>query len=157
MNEWSHLPNAAHIDRIIESLKSHTKVWDATRDATRDAAFSASWNAALDATRDAACYAAYNAAQDAAQGVAQGAACSAVSIAAWDAAQGVAQGAAWNAAYYAARGSILALIAYDDAAKYLTMPSEQLKTWASLTEEPAAILLLPAVIAFERIGELETT
>jgi hypothetical protein len=147
MNEWSHLPNAKHIDRIIESVKSHTKVWDATRDATRDAAFSASWKAAR--VWDAACYAAYNAAQDAAQGVAQGAACSAVSIAAWD--------VTWNAAYYAARGSILALIAYDDAAKYLTMPSEQLKTWASLTEEPAAILLLPAVIAFEKIRELETT
>jgi hypothetical protein len=48
-----------------------------------------------------------------------------------------------------------ALIAYDDASKYLDMPVEQLRVWAILSEEPAAVLLLPAVIAFERINELE--
>jgi hypothetical protein len=48
-----------------------------------------------------------------------------------------------------------ALIAYDDASKYLDMSVDQLRVWAILSEEPAAILLLPAVIAFERIRELE--
>jgi hypothetical protein len=37
------------------------------------------------------------------------------------------------------------------------MPSEKLKSWALLSEEPAAVLLLPAVIAYEKISELETT
>jgi hypothetical protein len=35
------------------------------------------------------------------------------------------------------------------------MPVDQLKMWAILSEEPATILLLPAVIAYEKIGELE--
>jgi hypothetical protein len=59
----------------------------------------------------------------------------------------------WSAA--AARGATAALIAYDDASKYLEMPSDHLRIWAILSEDPAAILLLPAVIAFERISELE--
>jgi hypothetical protein len=61
------------------------------------------------------------------------------------------------AAYHAARSAILALIAYDDAVKYLNMTVDQLKMWAILIEGPAAILLLPAVIAYEKIRELETT
>ena len=119
MNAWSHLPNAAHIDRVLESVKSHPEVWAAVRNATRNA----TWNA----TRNAAWYAAKNAAR----------------------------AEAWYAAKNAARGAILALIAYDDAAKYLVMSSDQLKIWAILSEDPAAVLLSPAVIAYEKIDELE--
>jgi hypothetical protein len=36
------------------------------------------------------------------------------------------------------------------------MSSEQLKMWAALTEQPAAALLLPAVIARESIAQLES-
>jgi hypothetical protein len=123
---WSHLPNAAHIDRVIESLKSHSdnEAWDAARFAAWDAARLAAWDAAWDAAR----------------------------LAAYDAARFAAYDAAWDAA----RGAILALVAYDDAAKYLNMTVDQLKMWAILSEDPAAILLLPAVIAFEQISELET-
>jgi hypothetical protein len=131
---WSHLPNAAHIDRVLDSLKAHPDMWNAARDAAWDVtyeAWNAAWNAARIAARDAARIAARNATRDAA----------------WDATR--------DAAYYAARGSILALVAYDNAAKYLNMPVDQLKMWAILSEEPAAILLLPAVIAFEQISELE--
>ena len=116
MNAWSHLPNAAHIDRVIQSIKSHPEVWSATWETARDMAYDAAW------------------------------------VAAWE----VARDAAWADADPAAWGSILALITYDDAAKYLDMPSDQLKTWAILSEDPAAVLLLPLVIAFERISELET-
>ena len=139
MSEWSHLPNAAHIDRVIESSNSYPEVWDAAvaegRDAVRDAVRGAAWNAARDAVRGAARDAVRDAAQDAVRG------------AAWN--------AAWYSAWYAARGAALAFIAYDDAANYLAMPSDQLKAWAILSENPAAILLFPAVIAYERISELE--
>jgi hypothetical protein len=101
MSEWSHLANAAHIDRVIESAIAYPEVWDAAWEAARASA----WSAA------------------------------AVRVAAWDA--------------------IVALIAYDDAAKYLAMHSDQLKTWAMLSENPASILLIPAVLAHERISELE--
>jgi hypothetical protein len=35
------------------------------------------------------------------------------------------------------------------------MPSDKLRVWAILSEDPAAVLLLPAVIAFEKIAKKE--
>ena len=111
MNAWSHLPNAHHIDRVLESVKSHPEIWDAAWSAARDAAWNAAWSAAFDAVQDAA--------------------------------------------LYAARSAIAALIAYDDSSKYLDMPGDRLRIWAILSEDPAAVLLLPAVIAFEKIAKKE--
>jgi hypothetical protein len=130
MNAWSHLPNAHHIDRVLESAKSHPEIWGATWDKAWDAATNAATNAARDTDHNEA----------------------------WDAALGArltARGADWLAARDAAWNAIIALIAYDDASKYLDMPSDHLRIWAILSEIPAAILLIPAVIAFERINELE--
>ena len=124
--EWSHLPNAVHIDRVLASVKAHPDVWGAARDAARFAAWS-------DA-RDAAWW---------------------VSLAAGDAARIAARNAAWDAAKYAAGDAMVALIAWDDSSQYLSMTSEQLKMWYHLTEQPACLLLLPAVRAFEQIKELE--
>lgn len=70
---WAHLPNAAHIDRVLAHLNQHPERWDAARGAVRGAVRSAAW--------------------DAAWGVARGAARGA----AWDAAWGAARGAAWGA------------------------------------------------------------
>ena len=142
MSAWSELPNAAHIDRVIASVKAHPKIWNATWDPVWDAARDAAWNAARwDATRDAA----WNAARwDAAR---WNAAMAASRDAAWD--------PVWDAAWDAAVDAAVALIAYDDCAHYLDMSPEQLKAWAILSEKPAAALLLSAVIAFEQIGELE--
>jgi hypothetical protein len=131
MNAWSHLPNAHHIDRVIKSVKSHPEIWDAAWLVARNTAPSAAWDAIWLAARNAA----WSVARDSAR------------LATWDASLGAARGAAW--------GPIAALIAYDDASKYLDMPVEQLLVWAILSEDPAAVLLLPAVVAFERINELE--
>ena len=154
MNAWSHLPNAAHIDRVIKSVKSHPEVWNAAWDAAYGAAVDAeaAWAAAGAAAWGAAWIAAWGEAWNAARNMARNAA----RDAAWNTARDAARIAAWIAARDAAQTAILALIAYDDSAKYLDMPSDQLKTWAILSEEPTAVLLLPAVIAFERISELET-
>jgi len=129
--EWSHLPNAHHIDCVLASVKAHPEIWSMCWSAARAAA--------QDAARSSARAATWDAAQDAARSSARDAA--------WD--------AAWGAAGYAARDAILALVAYDDSATYLDMSSDQLKMWAILSENPAAILLLPAVTAFEKINELE--
>ena len=51
---WAHLPNAAHIDEVLASLKAHPERWSATRVAALDAAWDAAWDAARDAARDAA-------------------------------------------------------------------------------------------------------
>jgi hypothetical protein len=139
MNAWSHLPNAHHIDRVLESLKSHPEIWgeawvafkDAIRLAARDEARLAAFDATLGAARDVARDAALDAARDAALDAAQ------------------------DAALYAARSAIAALIAYDDSSKYLDMPCDKLRVWAILSEYPAAVLLIPAVIALENITKKE--
>ena len=142
MTAWSYLPNAKHIDAIIASVKANPEVWGAA------------WrtvvgrNAAWDAARNAAWKSAWNAAWDAAWNAARGAA----REAAWEAARD----AAWYATRNAARGGILALVAYDHASRYLEMKPDQLHAWALLSEDPAAVLLIPAVIAFDKLAETET-
>ena len=65
-NTWNHLPNAKHIDRIMQSLKDDPAAWAAARDAMRDAVWDAAWDAALDALWDVAADAARDAANEAA-------------------------------------------------------------------------------------------
>ena len=129
MSEWSHLPNAKHIDRILASVKENPAAWDAARGAV--------WGAALDAARGAVWDAALDAALDAARDAVR------------DAARRWARGAVW--------GVVLALVTYDHAAKYLEMTPDQLRVWAELSEDPAAVLLIPAVIAFELLGTMYPT
>ena len=113
--EWSHLPNAAHIDWIIQDVELNlidwVAAWWAARGAAREAAREAAWFAARDA--------AYLAARDAA----------------WF--------AAWDAAWDAARDAIQALVAYDHAGALFDIPVEQVRDMADLGQ-PAAILMLPA-------------
>jgi hypothetical protein len=138
MSAWDHLPNAKHIDWVIASLKKHPDLWSGGRDAAWDAAWCESCDAAYDApckaTRDAALDAAYNAA--------------------WDDTRDMIWDAAWVEALAAAQGVILALIACDDCDQYLSMTSEELRLWATLSEHPAAILLLPVVLIREKMAEL---
>jgi hypothetical protein len=145
MSAWSHLPNAKHIDCIIESLKSRPEIWRASCNETRNITHNAVW----DAARSTAWITASTAARDTIWNTA--------CVVAYRAANVSVLNSDWDAAWNAARDAIIALVAYDDCKKYLTMPSEQLKTWAFLSEDPAAILLIPAVITYEQIRELETT
>jgi hypothetical protein len=61
---------------------------------------------------------------------------------------------AWDQAGYQVRGTILALVAYDDCAKYLNLPIDQLEMIYQLSEHPACLLLQPAVVVFAMEGEL---
>ena len=70
MKEWSHLPNARHIDWVLKSLKENPEFWVAAWDAARDAARSAAWVAARAEVWDAACDAVWDAAWDAARAAA---------------------------------------------------------------------------------------
>jgi len=69
---------------------------------------------------------------------------------AWNQAGNQAGDKAWDQA----RSAKLALIAYDDCAKYLKLPLDQLQMLYHLTEHPACILLQPAVLVFAMEGEL---
>jgi hypothetical protein len=122
---WAHLPNAKHIDWVLESLKTDPDKWFATgatwRGAWREAwlgvagasnaAQGAVWNAALDAVLDAA------------------------------------QGLTRSASRTASRGVILALITYDDCAYMIESDVGELKILAAFGDTKA-ILLLPACIVY---------
>jgi hypothetical protein len=128
---WSHLPNAVHIDRIIAAVRSHPDVWVT---AAAEISFAPAWTAAREASyaarREEAWCSAFSA--------------TATSTRGWTRINRVAPG-----------GAILALIAWDHSAKFLDMTVNELKMWTILSEDPAAILLLPAVVAFAKIAELE--
>jgi hypothetical protein len=59
MSEWSHLPNAEHIDRILAHLEAHPEKWTVIRSATYEAVRDAAWNAVRDAAWNAAWHAAW--------------------------------------------------------------------------------------------------
>jgi hypothetical protein len=131
MSAWSHLPNVAHIDRVIASVNKYPEIWAE--------AWAEAWEGASDAAWDVAWCAAHNVAHDED----------------WDAVQNAIDDTNRGAASHAAWDAISALIAYHDCEQYLNMTSEELKVWALLSERSAAVLLLPAVIAFEQIKKME--
>ena len=139
MNAWSHLPNAAAIDEVLESLKKHPEAWDAAWDTTRDAAGCAAW----DAARDAAWGAAWGAARDTTRDTTRDAA--------WDATRSAAWSAAWDAARSAAWSAVAALIAYDDAGKLIKQPVAHLQGLYRLDPHPAFLLFQPASLVFNQL------
>ena len=76
--------------------------------------------------------------------------------AAWDAARGAAWDAARAAAWDAARDAARALIAWDDVAYILALPSGAVRMLIETCTDHhkhAAVLLLPACVAFNGEGE----
>ena len=133
---WAYLPNAAHIDKVLASLKAYPGRWGTVRTTAWDAVWStargAAWDAALGAARDAAWAAAWDAARDAAR----------------DADWSAVLGAILNAPLGATRDAIAALIAYDDAGQFMKLPAEQLKAMHRLDPHPMYLLLQPAAVIF---------
>jgi hypothetical protein len=132
---WSHLPNAHHIDRISADLTVNPGDWHWAWHRVRNRADYAARDAVHSAARDAV----YSAARDAALG--------AVYSAARDAALYAAINAVYSAAWAATESAILALIAWDEAGDYLSLPADQVRVLAALGDHQA-VLILPAVIAF---------
>jgi hypothetical protein len=126
MNAWDSFPNAKHIDRVVTSVKENPKLWEYAWLAIGYQVPATSRDGAFDAiSRTAITLSATPHAADAV----------------WDIVASL-------PGVFAAHDAILALIAYDDSAKYLDMPPDQLKMLYALTEHPAALLLQPAVLAF---------
>ncbi len=81
MTEWSHLPNAKYIDRILD----HVIDDPAARSAVMKAEWDAEWDAARSAAWSAACSAARDAEWDAARSASRSASRSAIlALVAWD-------------------------------------------------------------------------
>lgn len=145
MSAWSHLPNAHHIDRVIESLKKHHDIWYAVYSVDQAVSLHNARYDALNVIQSLTLNAAF------------------VRNRAWQEARNAAFDAVWgapesprNAAFDAGRAAISALIAWDDSDQFLELSSDKLEVWARISDDPRAILLLPAVRVFERIKELET-
>jgi hypothetical protein len=140
---WAHLPNAAHIDRVLASLKENPAEWVAARDATQGAALDAARGTAWDATQGAA--------WDAARGAAWGTAWDTAREAAWGDAWGATQDATQDAAWDAAREAVAALMAWNNCAYLLDLPPEALRAIIRMDSgvgKHQAVLLLPASIVF---------
>ena len=158
---WAHLPNAAHIDRVIASVKANPEqwlwrhgvqldrlaAWNAARQVVRVQSRNTEWDAAQQAAREAG-WSAQIAAREAARHTSWLAARSVLLAQGREAAWAVARDAAWNAV----RDAILALIAYDDCAYMLDSEPGELAIVAEFGNRNA-ILLLPACKAFHSIKE----
>jgi hypothetical protein len=118
---WSHLPNAVAIDRIIADVKTNGTAWSQARSQAWDAAWSQAWDAARSQARSAA----------------------------WDAAMDAVGDAAWSRARDAAWSAIIALIAWDNCGHLLDNDPKHVHLLA-LLGQPAAVLLLPAMIALNK-------
>ena len=121
---WAHLPNAAHIDRVIASAKANPDQWEEVRPAARYAA----WQVVRVQAWDAAWHD--------------------MNIQHRQAAWAAGQTDARNTPQYA----ILALCAYDDCAYMLDSDPGELAILAKFGDH-RAVLLLSACKAFHSIKE----
>ena len=121
---WSHLPNAKHIDWVLETLEKDPEMWDIAWDDKWDAAENAAKNASWSSLRSVSWRAAWSVA--------------------WDAVCGDEWRAVW--------GSIAALIAWDDSSKLLDMSVKKVTKLAKAGDH-AAVLMLPAVIVKNKLKE----
>lgn len=149
MNTWSHLPNSHHIDWVIESLKQNPELWTKAR-VTRNNAFGLYsknnhwtdidglelWDV-LDESRD-----------DAWKNVKENIEKFAIWFTKYSEEVKAAE-AAWD--------SILALIAYNDCDQHINMNYEKLQVYATISEKPQAIMLLPMVYVREKLNERMVT
>jgi hypothetical protein len=148
MNAWDHLPNAQYIDWVIDSVKQHSKEWsflsgnyELISSHIMRQSFLAAFNRSTRLGRRdvrSLCFAtlAKNIAPESRD---------------WDCR--LVRGNPY-VIEHTAKWAVIALIAYDDCGQYLDMTSEQLKTWALLSEQPQAMLLVPTVEIREHIREL---
>ena len=122
---WADLPNAKHIDRILDDLKKNPDNWSDARGAARNA------------TKNDARYAAWNAARGDARNDARNAA--------WYATKNAARADARADA----RDAISALVAYDDCAYLLDEKPEHVQMLGLLGNEKA-LLLYQACLALQK-------
>ena len=134
-NAWSHLPNAALIDRVLVSANCESDKWCQAWDQT----FSV--GAIVDGLMMAAMDRAKDEVKDTDRDVNRNELWMAINV-------GV-QMISNTTARTAARCVIIALVAWDDCAYLLDTDPEKVQTLA-LIGHPAAALLLPSVYAFQK-------
>ena len=145
MNIWSKLPNAKHIDWVLESLKSNTDIWIEACNQAYDQAwfqaynqdYSTVYNQAFDEVWNKGRIQTYDQTIDQV----------------WIKASNQVWVESWNQTSNHITGVLLALVAHDDCDQYLCMSYSELKTWILVSEKSPAILLLPMVYVKEQTNE----
>jgi hypothetical protein len=132
MSAWSHLPNAKHIDQVLASVRTYPEIWNTTWPTVRTSELYDKFRTSFLKAYESEIWDTFLDSN-------------------LDSALRTVPDESFNAVY----DTLLALVVYDYSSKYLTMPSEHLKTWALLSDDPPAILLVPAISAFELIDKLE--
>ena len=121
---WNDLPNAAHIDWVLDTLKKDLEMWGIAGDAARGATLDAAWGDAWGAARGSGWGVAWDAARD----------------------------DAWAAARVAVWGAIAALIAWGISGELLDKSVEEVTELAKAGDYDA-VLMLPAVIVRNKLKE----
>jgi hypothetical protein len=125
MSAWSHLPNAVHIDRILTSFRNNPAHWPG-------------YPRRPEPEQQKAFHQVWHHLMSAGWNESRIETLINDCDSVW--------GSAWDA--------IRVLVAYDDSAKYLDLPVDQLQMLYALTEHPACVLLRPAVVVFAMEKEL---
>jgi hypothetical protein len=145
---WAHLPNKMYIDQVLGDLKNHQDLFAKVYEHTpaqiwpNDPELARVWEQMYNQIRGQTRFQAYEQARD--QAYEQ----------AYSQARDQAYEQARHNAYYVARAAFLALFAYDDASKYLTMPADQAMTWGELVGDDQYILLKPYLLIKHEIALL---
>jgi hypothetical protein len=135
---WSHLPNAEHIDRILKDVKVNRGRWLAASTKAETVIEEEVRIAAMDEY----CRVAWD--NDISQSI-------------WsallDSPGRQFRFSSWAEAWDAAWDAMVSLVVWDDAGDYLNLSVDQVQELAMLGDKKA-ILMLPAVLAFEKSKEL---
>jgi len=134
MSAWDHLPNAKLIDQVLADFKAHIDVFDRAWDASSRSTVVAD-DTAWHRIRDVGIREAW------------------LDIAReFDDIKHAGRSSGGGTAFRVAMYIVTALIAYDDSHKYLNMTYNELKVWGELSENSAAILLLPYIWIREELA-----
>ena len=141
--EWSHLPNAAHIDWVLDTLEKDSEMWGIARGAAGAAARADARAAARADARAAARGATWDAAR------------AAVWDAVWAAARGATWDDAWRAGWSAVWDAVAALIAWGISGELLDKSVEEVTELAKAGDYDA-VLMLSAVIVKNKLKDKNT-
>jgi hypothetical protein len=129
--DWSHLPNAKHIDWVLSSIVTYPALWReswlSVKGSQPDAVWSDAWCAAHGIVDDAGAIKILDEVIDQVRGITSN-----------------------SQTMWAIKDVLLALIAYDDCAYMIESDIGELKLIAAFGD-PRAILLLPACVVFNEI------
>jgi len=138
MTTWSHLPNAVHIDRVLSDIKTNPTSWSTALSLTTvtytDVISGGMFRSAIGSAREVL-YASND----------NKSTLDAIGDAAWAVTRS-------PNVYTAAANTILALMAWPESGAYLALPVDQVRVMEVLGDQ-RAILMLPAVIAFDKSRE----